>query len=104
MDIFPAKIMQYIACGKATVATALRGITTLLPGEFHGVVYANNAAEMGRGVVSLLKSTEHRQQLERAGLDYIKQEHNHKIIAHQLETILEEAIKKKHNGAKHGRT
>ena len=104
MDIFPAKIMQYIACGKATVATALRGITTLLPGESHGVVYANSAAEIARGVVMLLKSMEHRQQLERAGLDYIKQTHNHKIIAHQLEVILEEAIKEKRNGTNPERT
>lgn len=100
MDIFPAKIMQYIACGKATVATALRGIMTLLPGESHGVVYANNAAEIASEVVSLLKSTERRQQLECAGLDYIKQEHDYETIARQLETILEEVIKEKHNGTK----
>jgi len=104
MDIFPAKVMQYIACGKATVATALRGITTLLAGESHGVVYARSAAEVAGGVVMLLQSREHRQQLERAGLDYIKQTHNHKIIAHQLEAILEEAIKEKRNGANPKRT
>ena len=104
MDIFPAKIVQYIACGKATVATALRGITTLLPGESHGVVYANSAAEMAREVVSLLKSAEHRQQLGRAGSNYVRRIHDYKKIAHQLETILEEVIKEKRNGATSKRT
>jgi len=32
---------------------------------------------------------------------YIKQKHNYEIISRQLETILEEAIKEKHNGTKH---
>ena len=104
MDIFPAKIVQYIACGKATVATALRGITTLLPGESHGVIYANNADEMAREAVSLLKSTEHRQQLGYAGLNYVRQAHSHEKIAHQLEKILEEAIKEKHDGTVSKRT
>jgi len=104
MDIFPAKIVQYIACGKATVATALRGITTLLPGESHGVIYANNADEMVREVVSLFKSTERRQQLGYAGLNYVRQAHSHEKIAHQLEKILEEAIKEKHDGTVSKRT
>ena len=66
MDIFPAKIVQYVACGKATVATALRGITTLLPGESHGVVYADSAAAVAGEVISLLGSEERRQALTSA--------------------------------------
>jgi glycosyltransferase involved in cell wall biosynthesis len=100
MDIFPAKIVQYVACGKATVATALRGITTLLPGESHGVVYANNAADMAREVISLLESTERRQQLAGAGLNYVRQAYSYEKIARELERILKEAIKEKRNGEK----
>ncbi len=99
MDVFPAKIVQYIACGKATVATALHGITTLLPGESQGVVYVNNAADMAKKVVSLLKSTERRQKLGYAGLNHVRRNYSHKKIARQLEKILEEAIKEKRNGA-----
>ena len=95
MDIFPAKMMQYLACGKATVATALRGITTLLPGESHGVVYANSADEMTREVISLLKSAERRQQLGDAGLNQVREIYSHEKIAHELETILEEVIEEK---------
>jgi len=94
-DIFPAKIVQYIACGKVTIATPLPGITTLLPGKSHGVIYASSATDMVKEVVSLLKSPEYGQQLGCAGLNYVRQEHDHKVIAHQLETKLEEAIKEK---------
>jgi glycosyltransferase involved in cell wall biosynthesis len=99
MDVFPAKMMQYVACGKATVATALPGITTLLPGESHGVVYAQNAADMVKEVVSLLKSGERRQALGDAGLNQVREAYRCEKIAHELENILEEAIKNKRNGA-----
>ncbi len=97
-DIFPSKIVQYIACGKAAVATPLPGIKTLLPGESHGVIYAASADEAVGEVVSLLKSTERRQQLGDAGLNYVRQVHSHEKIAHQLETVLEEVITKRKSG------
>ncbi|MFC1951690.1 glycosyltransferase family 4 protein [Chloroflexota bacterium] len=104
MDIFPAKILQYIACGKVTVATALHGITTLLSGESQGVVYVNDAADMAEKVVSLLKSTERRQKLGHAGLNHVRRNYSHKKIALQLEKILEEEIKEKQNGTISERT
>lgn len=97
LDFFPAKIIQYIACGKATVATPLRGITALLPDESKGVVYAKNAEEMATKVTWLLESTESRQRLESAGLNYIKQNHDHMVIGRQLEADLEACIKDKRN-------
>jgi len=103
-DIFPAKIMQYVACGKATVATALRGITSILAGESHGVVYVNSVDDMIGEVVSLIKSKERRQALEHAGLDYVRRNHSYEKISHELETILEEAIEKKRNGTRSTRT
>jgi len=100
MDIFPAKILQYVACGKATVATALRGITTLLPGESHGVVYSASSAEMGGEVIALLKSPERRQRLEEAGLHQIREKYSPEKIARELETILEELIKEKQSDSR----
>jgi glycosyltransferase involved in cell wall biosynthesis len=96
-DIFPAKIMQYVACGKATAATALRGIMSLLPGESHGVVYANSTDELAREVISLIKSPKRRYQLGQAGLAHVKHNYNHEKIAHQLEKILMKLIKEKKN-------
>jgi glycosyltransferase involved in cell wall biosynthesis len=99
-DIFPGKMVQFIACGRATVATPLPGIKTLLPGESHGVVYAGSADEMAADVVLLLKSPERRRQLGLAGAAYVKQNHDYRIIARQLETILQELIKEKRNESK----
>jgi len=102
-DIFPGKIIQYIACGKATVATSLLGITTLLPGESHGVVYVLNVEDMARQVIGLLKSSEHRQLLGQAGADYVRRVHDQQKIASQLEAELEEIIKKKRQEITSGR-
>ena len=99
-DIFPGKIVQYIACGKATMATPLLGITTLLPGESHGVVYADSVDDMAREVVNLLRSPERRRQLGQAGVDYVRQAHEQQKIARQLEAELLEVIRKKTGRAK----
>lgn len=104
MDIFPAKMMQYVACGKPTVATALRGITTILPGESHGVVYANNADEMIREVISLLESAERGQRIGEAGLNQVREKYSHEKIAHELEIILEELVKEKRSESRAKRT
>jgi len=97
-DIFPGKIVQYLACGKAVIATSLPGMIAVIPGEQQGVVYTNNTDEMVREMVSLLKSTERRQKLERNGLNYVMQVHSYDKIARQLEASLEEVIKEKRNG------
>ncbi|MDD5510977.1 MAG: glycosyltransferase family 4 protein [Dehalococcoidales bacterium] len=94
-DIFPGKIVQYIACGRPTVATPLPGITTLLPGESHGVIYADSSDDMAGEVVGLLRSPERRQQMGQAGVHYVKQAHEQQKIARQLEAELEEAIERK---------
>ena len=70
----------------------------VIPDQQQGVVYANNAGEMVNEVISLLKSTERRQQLEYAGVKYAKEVHNQERVARQFEKILEEAIKEKQYG------
>jgi len=97
-DIFPGKIIQYLACGKVVLATPLPGTLALISGEQQGVVYAGSADETTKEIVRLLESAEHRQQLGRAGLNYVKQVHSHERIVHQLEAELEEAVKGKHSG------
>jgi len=94
-DIFPGKIIQYIACGKATVATPLLGITTLVPDESRGVVYTNNAGDMATEVIGLLQSSERRQQIGEAGVHYVKHTHDQQQIARQLEAELMEVISQK---------
>ncbi len=94
-DIFPGKIIQYLACGKATVATPLLGITTVVPGEARGVIYVANAEDMAREVMVLLKSPERREQMGIAGADYVRRAHDQQKIARQFEADLMEVVEKK---------
>jgi len=98
-NIFPGKIVQYLACGKPVVATSLPGTVAVIAGEHQGVIYANNHRNMVAEVLSLLKSTERRQQLGYAGLNYVRQVHSYEGIARQLESRLEEVIEEKQRGA-----
>jgi len=97
-DIFPSKIVQYLACGKAVLATPLPGTLAVISGEQQGVVYADGPHKMAKEMVSLLRSAERRRQLGRAGLNYARKVHGHNVIIHQLEARLREAIKKKQGG------
>ena len=94
-DIFPGKIVQYMACGRATVATPLLGITSLAPGEAQGVIYTDTAEEMADKVADLLESKERRRQLGQAGLEYVLRAHEQTKIARQLEAELLDIISKK---------
>jgi glycosyltransferase involved in cell wall biosynthesis len=88
MDVFPAKITQYAACGKPTAATALRGITTILSGESEGVVYGIDPAEVTQSVVELLGSPQRRDIIGSAGLAKIRASYSPQEVAAQLEDIL----------------
>jgi glycosyltransferase involved in cell wall biosynthesis len=94
-DIFPGKIIQYIACGKVAVVTPLRGIKSLIPDESKGVVYADTAAEMADKAADLLASDKQRQKLEKAGIDYIRQVHDQEKIGQQLEAELLKIVNRK---------
>ncbi|MBI4267979.1 MAG: glycosyltransferase [Chloroflexi bacterium] len=97
-DIFPGKTVQFLACGKALIATALPGMQAIIPNELQGVVYADNAAEVATKLITLLKSPERRKQVERNGLNYVIQAHGYDKIARQLEACLEQSIKEKQHG------
>ncbi len=94
-DIFPGKIIQFLACGKVIVATPLPGMKAFLPQDECGVVFADNGKDIAREVVNLLKSPDSRQSLEEKAVVYVKQNHSYDIIAYRFESILEGVIKKK---------
>ena len=91
-DIFPTKIVQYLACGKPVVATLLPGLKAIISGEHQGIAYADTPDDIVAKILPLLKSSEHRQQLGQAGLNHVKQAHSYDKIAHQLETELSELV------------
>lgn len=89
-DIFPTKIVQYLACGKAVVATPLPGMTAIIHGREQGIVYATTPGEIASEIIALLQSPQDRQQLGQAALSYVKQAHSYDRIAQQLEAALGE--------------
>ena len=94
-DIFPGKTVQFLACGKALIATALPGMIAVIGGEEKGVVYVNNAEEMVGETISLLKDTDRRKRIEQGGFKYVTQVHDYRQIAKQLEGYIEEAVREK---------
>ena len=84
-DIFPAKIPQYLACGKPVVSTALPGLMSVIAGEDQGIIYVDSVPTMVKEVISLLKSAERRQKLGQAGLNYTHQTHDAERVGRQLE-------------------
>jgi glycosyltransferase involved in cell wall biosynthesis len=96
-DIFPGKIIQYIACGKAVVSTPLKGITSILPGPSHGIVYAERE-NMAAAVINLLQSPAKRHELGRAGLAYVLENHSYQSIARQFEAELADVIARRKQG------
>ena len=68
---------EFLACGKALIATALPGMIALIPGESQGIVYISSVDQMPQEIVSLLKADERRQRLEQSGLNYVKQVHDY---------------------------
>jgi len=94
-DIFPGKTVQFLACGKPLVATALPGMSAVIPGEKQGIVYVTTPEEMVKEIISLLEYGERSQRLGEAGLAYIRQSHSYESIARQLEEQIVEAIMQK---------
>ncbi len=95
-DIFPGKIVQYLACAKAVVATPLPGLVAVTPGEEEGIAYAATPAEMVEKLVAVLNDDNYRRRLGQNGLEYVKKHHSCESIAAQLENRLQEAIDRKH--------
>ena len=91
-EIFPGKIVQYLACAKAVVATPLPGLMAVTPGEEQGLAFASTPEAIAAKLVSLLKDRGYRQRLEQHGLEYVRRVHSCESIAAQLEVSLKEAV------------
>jgi len=96
-DIFPGKTVQFLACGKVFIATALPGMIALIPGEQQGILYVNNNDEMVQKIILTLKSGGFRQKIERNGLEYVTNTHSYATIADNLEGMLREAVREKNH-------
>lgn len=90
-DIFSAKIIQYLACGKATVSSALPGITTSLSSKETGVVYAETIEGVSDALTMLLEEPERRRRLAALGRRYVERFHSQEVILDQIESVLGQA-------------
>jgi len=91
-DLFCAKVIQYLACGKPVVSSSLPGMTTMLLGESCGIVYADNVTDMVKKLVLLLKSPEKRERLGQSGFNYVREVHSRDKLLPQFEKYLVEAV------------
>lgn len=101
-DLFAAKVIQYLACGKPTVSSALPGMTSMIAGEDCGVVYVDDAAEMASAIVSLLRDRGERMKLAKAGLEYVHRVHARDEVVRRLEAILANCIENRTKAADKG--
>lgn len=98
-DIFSAKIVQYLACGKPAVSSALPGITTLIPAESSGVVYADTFQGLADEVIRLLQDEGRSARLGQAGLGYIRKSHEQGAIIKRMEQFLKRVGTENHASA-----
>jgi len=66
-NILPTKLFQYMACGKAVVATELPGTVPFLAGEEHGVIYAT-LGDFTEQLAEIFSDGARRQRAERMGV------------------------------------
>ena len=94
-DVFPAKVLQYLACGKGVIATPLPGMKCAILGEQQGVIYADGADGIIQEIISLSESTQRRKLLEEKGLKYVRQTHSYNKLAKELETMLLQVVERR---------
>lgn len=94
-DIFSAKILQYLACGKTTVSTAMPGLTTLLPETSTGIVYALSIKELVQKIKVLIQQKNRREALEHMGRSYVEKQHHQDMVVTQFERLLHTMVEPK---------
>jgi glycosyltransferase involved in cell wall biosynthesis len=84
-DIFPTKVLQYMAQGKPVVANPLPGLVDFGLGEEQGVVYIRNG-DWGSAIEYAIRN---RDMLGKKARRYVEQEHGYDRIVSRLEGELE---------------
>lgn len=92
-DIFPTKIVQYMACERPVVATRLPGLEATITGEEQGMVYAG-PEDTAAAVAEILDDDERRLRLGRAALRYVNRTHSYEAVVEQLEAELRGVVER----------
>lgn len=83
-NVFSAKILQYLACGKPCISLNLRGVREVI-GENHGVIYCDDIDGLSPEISHLLTDEGLRESLGKAGKEYVINNFNAPRIVGQLE-------------------
>ena len=84
-DIFPTKVLQYMAAGKPVVANPLPGLVDYGLGEEQGVVYVRD----GDWASAIMNALVNRDVLGKMARRYVEREHGYDRIVSRLERELE---------------
>jgi glycosyltransferase involved in cell wall biosynthesis len=90
-DIFPTKVIQYMACGKPVVSSWMPGLKDMV---YQGVYFAKSNEIRTQMLINLLKSKAMMEQVGNLALQYVNEHHCYKNIVKQMEVMLE-GLKKK---------
>jgi glycosyltransferase involved in cell wall biosynthesis len=86
-DIFPTKVIQYMACGKPVVSTRLPGLMEAIPEHLKVVMYNDH---LFKEIVSLLESRWKSKRVSEWAVDYVEQNYSYDSVISRLEEIMEE--------------
>ena len=90
-DIFPTKVLQYMAAGKPVVTNPLRGLLDMGIGREQGVVYVENN-DWGTAIQTAI---ENKVELGVAAREYVVKNHSYGQVISQLEQEIKALIRKR---------
>jgi glycosyltransferase involved in cell wall biosynthesis len=89
----PLKIFEYMACGKAVIASAIPHVAEILSSSNAGLLVSPEDSNYFAGaMIELLTNNELRQTLGKNGLNEVKRNHEWKIRADKLNAFLEDIL------------
>ena len=83
-DIFSAKIIQFLSCGKPVVSTSMPGIVNAIPSESSGVIYKEDLKTVLKTAIMLLQDEKKCEYLGKCGREFILMNNNAKLIVGQI--------------------
>lgn len=97
-DIFSAKIVQYLACGKPVVSTRLPGIERALNSAQTGVIYCDTTSEVLSTALKVAEDERWSAELSSRGRAYVERVHAVDAVTDAVEQALSAVQAEKGNG------
>ena len=91
--VLPIKVLEYLACGRAVVSTALEGVTHVVRHEENGlVVPVRDQRALSEAVIALCADAERRRRLGAAGRRLVEARADYRRCMDELETADRELL------------